>query len=180
MCNFSIYCANKCEPNLQLMLLSSVAFCAAGVGQLTSLSSCLLCTPPSSSLLLLSQGDVWVCWDSCADKINICALYHCCYIALKALNHRNDSPCPLLFTLFFSLLYSYSFPSFTWLFGFALPKFTVFPLFLSELFSLFNLYSTHFSLIFVFLSLLYFFPYFIFLPPFFVLLQNAECFRWKW
>lgn len=35
-CSFSIYRANKCELNFQLMLLSSVAFCATGVGQLSS------------------------------------------------------------------------------------------------------------------------------------------------
>lgn len=103
-CNFSIYCGNKCELNFQLMLLYSVAFWDAGVGQPSSPARARV---PSAGALLpcsFSQGDIWMCWDGCADEINVCALYRCCYIALKAPNHRNGSPCPLLFTLVFSLL----------------------------------------------------------------------------
>lgn len=162
-----------------LLLLSVLLRSAAVLGQLSLLASTPR-SPPSGAPLLLSQGNVWMCWDGRDDQINVWALCYPCYIVLKAQNQRNYSLCPLFFSFYFffsSVLSFLLFSFFTWLFLFTLSEisFHCFPL-LAVFSLLFIFYK--FSVISLFLSLLYF-SLFHFSPPFFVFLPNTECYRWK-
>lgn len=135
------------------MVLPPVASCAAPGRQPSSPALAL----PSSSLLPLSWGAIWMFWGDWADQINVCALFHCWKIALKYWI-TGMAACALCslprFCFCFCSFISLPLPGF---FFFICLK-LMFPLFLSEFFSHFNLYFRHLSLIFAFLSLLYFFP----------------------